>query len=222
MATRLELRTSIRTQLTSTTAFPDDLINQWINDAIRDYSLFFPREMFGLIECVNNKREYGYAYFASSVQVMSIISVEFPYLQTPKQFLYRLPRRSALFLDGPYYDVEPAESTLYLGKETKDGDYVGVVYNTTHATPAIDGSTLTVPDLHIEVLKLYVVWQACERLEMNNAVTTDGVTDLLTMLGLNGYRAERAYRSRLKELRESASKGGYGSNWVMDKWDGGY
>jgi hypothetical protein len=222
MATRLDLRNTIRTVLTNNLVFPDDLLNQLIGDAIRDYSLFFPRESFGQIECVNDKREYGFAYFASSAQVMSIVSVEYPRGLTPKEFLYRLPRRSALFLDGPYYDVDAAEATLFLGKETKAGEYVGVVYNTSHATPLVDGSTLSVPDMHVEVLKLYVVWQACERLEMNNAMTTDGATNLLNMLGLNGYRAERAYRNRLKELRESASKGGYGSNWVMDKWDGGY
>jgi hypothetical protein len=107
-----------------------------------------------------------------------------------------------------------------IGEDPAAGEKIGLTYTAEHAIPSADSTVLTVPDHHLEALKLFILWQATKELELKEAKEPDKTTLLLNLLGLNAFRAERSYRTKIQDLQQaSAAPGGYAGPWVVDQYD---
>lgn len=223
MTTRQEFRDgSLRSLLASQTVFPDSLLNAWIDEAVRDYSLHFPRQISKTLEALAaGQREFSYASLGSPEAVYAITRVEYPLGAVPRSFLQRLPRDHPAFEGGRYYDLVN-DGAIEVGMSLQAGESLGVLYLTHHLVPASDITSLTVPDDHLEALKLYVVLQAVRKLEMDQAANPEQASLLLSMLGANASRAARLYQAQIRLYRQAAGQGAFTGPWSMDRWDRAY
>jgi hypothetical protein len=120
----------------------------------------------------------------------------------------------------PVYDVRGHPPiSLVLGEEPATGENISLTYSAEHSLPTVDSAVISAPDHHLEAIKLFAIWQALHQLEMTEAFTPDKTTLLLNMLGINAFRAERAYRSKIQEYQEADSAAGVVGPWMMDSFD---
>ena len=215
---RLELRKVIREILSDNVSWPDSSINAWINEALRDFSNYFPRITSQDINCTQDDRTYS-LYECEGLR--EVLSVEFPQGDDPPRFVSRLSEKSPNFIGGPYYDLPfiATPGTIVLGEYPNTGDQIGVLFAGDHPLPTSDFISITVKERHWGALVLYVQWQAIRELEMDEAREPDDSNIVLSMLGLNSGRAERLYRSKLREYKATEAGGGPAGPWVMDGQD---
>ena len=215
MTTLAEFRASLRNLLTDKTQWREALLTNWVQDAIRDYSMNFPRLVRSTIAAATGTRTYA----LSEYLIITIRAVEYPTGQTPRRLLAPLSRAHPGFDGSASYDLSADNLFLYMGESPTSGESILIEYDSLHAIPASDAVELTIPAQHTELLRLYVIWKACVSLEMDENVSVDRKREMMNALGLNAYRAERAYRSRLKEALRTATHSGVAGQWKMDKYD---
>ncbi len=216
MTTRGGMRTMIRGALTDLSTWPDTKVNTWINEAIQDYSNYFPTQVEAYINCVTAQRIYSLSAYTG---IMTVLQVEYPNGEEPPRFLLRRPE-TGNFFNLPVYDLRGDPPTeLVTGEEPTTGEKIRIIYNAQHAAVNSDSASLTVPDKHLEAIKLYVVWQAVKELEMNEQMDPDTKTLILNTLGINAYRSERSYNTIIRDYLESSAPGGYSGPWQVDRYD---
>ena len=220
MTTRQEFREEyLREALSDTVAWPDATLNLWIEQAVIDYSQYFPFETYGQQDINSVTRQFsGEGGWAGSGTVLGVTRVEYPADQDPPRYLLFKPETSEDFLDGPYYDIKE-NWQIVIGETPTIGEVIRVRYITHHLRPALDGTTLSVPNAHLEALRLFVIWQAAKELELNEAANPDRTSIYLSLIGTSAMRAERTYKAKIRELQAIPGKGVYGGPWVMDGFD---
>ena len=217
MTTRLNLLSAIRETLADRSAWPDATLHTWIAAAVRDYNNFFPRRTSAAISCAAGTRLYSLAAYPG---FQAVALVEYPRGETPPSYLERRPEASPNFCGQPVYDLRGSPpAALVLGETPTAGETIELHYLCDHAVPGDDAVPLTIPDRHLELLKLYVIWQAVSALEMAENLHPDQGMLLLSALRLNAANAESAYRSRLQELLAAAAPTGCAGPWRMDNRD---
>ena len=216
MTTLQQIRAHVRNLLYDEDEWSDSRLNSWINDALRDYSVYFPRRFEANISASTGVREYTLTNYDN---LMAILLVEYPTGEDPQRYLERRPVTSDNFEDEQVYDVlgDPPQE-LIIGEEPTTGETIAIDYTAIHTAVANDTDTLTIPDYHFEAIKLFTQWQAIKRLKITEAKDPSGTT-LLTMFGINSVRAERLYRLKIDEYLEKSASGGYAGPWVMDGHD---
>jgi hypothetical protein len=217
MTTLGELRATLREILPDAGVWPDASINAWIQEAIRDFSGYFPLELSGLLDLTANVRVYALAGLAE--EIFAVVQVEYPYGEDPPRFLAR-KQESAGIVGEAVFDVRgnpPAE--LVLGEKPADGEQARVVYTCGHAIPEDDSDVITVPSNRQEAIIEFVRWQAVRQAEMNETMAPDTKNLLLSMIGLNSGRAERIYRAKIRDYQSQEAAGGYVAGWRMDGKD---
>jgi len=217
MTTLAQIRAIVREVLADTTQWPDATLNVWINQAIRDYSHYFPDYATEAIPCVTDDTTYalGATYAAG---IISLIRVEYPDGETPPRYLQRLNDGSQFFLNGPYYDIrgDPPEE-LRLGESPTTGEYVEVSYTKAHKALSANADATTVPDRHLEALSIFCVWKAAEEIFATEEIDPDTREFLVSQMGLNAIRYERIYRNKIAEY-QSGSASERSGPWGMDKY----
>jgi hypothetical protein len=210
-------RDTIRWILTDATIWRDSMLNGWIKDAIRDYSNYFPLETSLKLDCTAATREYS---LASAGEVLGVISVEYPDGQTPPRYLQRMVETHAIFWDHPYYDIRQG-STQYLviGESPAAADDIIFRYLTLHTNPTSDSSTLTIPDEHLEALRLYVYWRALVHIALDQDIDVGRKSNIITSLGGTAKEAEYAYHYKLRGFTAPAPLTGLAGSWHMDADD---
>jgi len=218
MTNRRDFRQYIREILDDNVQWPDATVNAWIDDAIRDFSNYFSRAVAVDINCVADQHVYS---FSSYDGLREVLGVEYPKGQDPPRWISRLSEQSPSFRDGPYYDLVGGipPGAMELGEAPKTGDQITMDYQADHTIPTTDMSSITVEERHWQALYLFVQWQAIRELEMAEARDTDESNIVLSMLGLNSGRAERLYRSKIREYKATEASGGAVGPWVMDSND---
>ncbi len=214
--TKADLRALIRVVLPDVTEWPDASLNQWITDAVRDYSIYFPRKVELIDDCVAGQRSYT---VSTPAVFQGVVSVEYPYGQTPVRFLKRKNYQEPGFEGGPYYDVILESGTIWIGETPTAAQDYRCVYLANHTPPALDTTALTMPDSHVDALKLYAVWMAA--LEVETSLLPSPTIDvyLITQLKNNVSMAERAYRAKINDLRKTSVQSGTSGPWEMDTKD---
>lgn len=188
-------------------------INQWINDAIAEYSIYFPRESSLLISLVEGQSAY------SLENVRRVVAVSYPASADPPVYLQRGDHRLGEgFYGTPRYDVlgEPPTS-LILGPAVRSGEQVEVRVLGDHDYPAADATPLTVPDRHLELLVLFVRLAAAQEIASQEMMDPQVTTLLSSTLSTNAGRAGREYRLKLKEYLQAESLGGQPLAWGWDE-----
>jgi hypothetical protein len=223
MTTLAELRATLREILPSTTQWPEATINSWIQEAIQDFSGYFPRETSGLLNLTDDERVYALSNLAGGSStaggIFAVIQVEYPYDEDPPRFLAR-KQESAGIVGEAVFDVRGAPpSDLVLGEKPSTGEQARVVYTCGHTKPVDDSDVITVPDNRLEAIIEFVRWQAVREAEMNETMDPDTKNLVLSEIGLNSGRAERIYRAKIRDYQGQEAGGGYVSGWQMDDKD---
>ena len=220
MTTLAELRATVREILPSAEVWPEATINAWIQEAIQDFSGYFPRETSGLLDLTDDERVYALSDLAGGI--FAVIQVEYPYGEDPPRFLAR-KQESAGIVGEAVFDVRGSPpSDLVLGEKPSTGEQARVVYTCGHTKPTDDDDVITVPDNRLEAIIEFVRWQAVREAEMNETMDPDTKNLVLSEIGLNSGRAERIYRAKIRDYQGQEAGGGYVSGWQMDDKDRGY
>ena len=222
MTDRENLRELARRRLADTTDpvhWSDLQLNQWINDAIADYSVYFPRLLTYELKLVADQYEYS---LAGLTNPWHIVRVEYPVSDDPPSYLTRrrvTDKRG--FRGGYYYDVlgtPPATLVIANGDWATNDDCV-VTYEADHAYLDEDTDTCTVPELHLELILLFVRMAALQEEAARETQDPRTNTLILGTLGLNAGRAEREYRAKLGEFLRQTGMTAQVAGWAMP--DGG-
>lgn len=202
MATREEARNLIRRRLGDLNAplsFSDLQINQWLNDAIADYSVHFPRQLAADLAATTGQHEYS---LASLVNPQALLRVEYPTGDDPPTYLIRSDEATPRFYGGDYYDIQGERpQALIVGPDATTGETIRVDYLADHAYANEDEDVLTVPDSHLEALILFARVAALQALENREEQSPDPTTILVTMMSQAVQRATQQYHTKLRELK---------------------
>lgn len=221
-------RDTLRAILKDKTLWRDAMLNGWIKDAIRDYSNYFPMEAVHQIDCQEGVREYS---LSTPGEVLGVLSVEYPEGQDPPRFLQRKSELAAGFWDGPYYDLrmplldtaasgDPAiYPVLVIGEAPAASEDILLRYLTVHRLPSSDSSSLTIPDEHLEAIRLFVYWKALTQISLDQEVDLGRKSAILTALGHSAKDAEYAYHYKIKSFFGPAPNTGLTGPWKMDDSD---
>lgn len=220
--TRSDLRNLVRRRLgdTSTPYHWSDLqINQWINDAIADISIHFPRTHDAMIACSAGEHAYDLP-----TDFHGAVSVEYPSGEDPPEYLARgsYLQRYLWDRDG-YYDIlthhdQTDTAEIWLSAEPADGESIHIHYQAEHAMLDDDSDICTIPDRHLELVVMFVRWASYQELASTESADPDPTNLALGTLELNAYRAKREYRTKIVEWKAAEAESATAS-WRMDKWD---
>jgi hypothetical protein len=228
MYTLAAFRATLRSVLKDKTVWRDTMLNGWINDAVRDYSNYFPMEAWYKIDCSANVREYE---LSTALEVLGVINVEYPDGRTPPRYLQRLSETHPNFWDGPYYDIrqpnmnmltqgEPAiYPYLVIGEKPAAADDIIIRYLTVHRVPSQDCAYFTIPDEHFEAIRLFVYWKAIASIALDQDIDAGRKSNIMTALGGTTKDAEYAYHYKLRSFQGPAPLTGIAGPWPMDKKD---
>ncbi len=222
MTTKAELRLGMRKLLTDATAFPDSQVDEWTKQAVYDYSLHFPYPRTATWHTVAGTRSYVVYAEAAVTIVHGVLGVEYPTGNEPPTMLRRKDERQADFYGGAYYDLrlEGYSLTLVLGQTPSNAsDSIGFTYLSEHTYPSLESTTLTIPEKHLELVRLFVHWKALSSLELSEEMDVQRKADVLHALGFNALRAEQVYRERIQQVLQESAPGGWTGGWKMDSKD---
>lgn len=193
------------------------MLTGWIKDAIRDYSNYFPLEASLKIDCTASTREYA---LTTAGEVIGVLSVEYPDGETPPRYLQRKLETSPGFWDQPFYDIRQGSSQyLVIGESPAATEDIIFRYLTVHTNPANDAATLTVPDEHMEALRLFVYWKALVHIALDQDVDPGRKTAIMNALGGTAKDAEYAYHYKLRSFAGPSPQTGLTGPWTMDDND---
>lgn len=201
-------------------------VNQWINDAIADYSQHFP-----ILTQVNLATVAGQnSYLLSGIR--RILGVEYPLSVAGPAVENRLllldhTRPEFLNLAG-YYDVDyspqaNSEVILWLSGAmagcppglTDDCRCTG---QADHSYLDDDSDETTLPERNLELVMLYVRWAAFQELASSESANPDPTSLAMGTLELNASRAQRLYLVALQETKRAESES-RSVEWKLDRWD---
>jgi hypothetical protein len=206
--------------------WPQATIEEWVVEAIRDYTQTFPRTIKTTITVSGTSPGHE---FDLSADYISMLLVEYPGDEDPPVYLKRRSRAHPRFYGYQgYYDVEPTQdmtnvASLFLSVEPSDGEKITWTAKCHHDTTLSSGDDITVPEHHEGLLLLFVLWQAFkERLateEQDTDTTLAGHVTLLQQLVKGATQAEKEYKAALQRARANVADGGYSGPWQVDDHD---
>jgi hypothetical protein len=223
MINRGELRASLRQTLADTTVWPDAALNRWIDEAVADYSGYFRLPYRAGIPAVTGMTVYELD-FAGKL-VFDVLTVKYLTTADPPVYLSRMDQTDPRFFLGHNYDIYcDGDFTFQRMIVSKaPGKELGVYwisYEASHPRPTNDTFVLTVPDNHLDALRLYVVWKAFQQIEAEKALAAVDYVDTglvaLPLVGSSAARAAGLYRQKIRDLSSRATAGGYVGPWRME------
>lgn len=212
--------------------FSDGQLTQWLNAAIRDYSIHFPRK-----KNVEIAMTPGTHYYSLPLDFHSVLTVQYsrfnPSLtpQPPEYFTPRSHKHPDFWRRDGFYDVwkhqeEIIQSWLIISRSPFAAqDAIICYYHGDHPALVNPGDVCSLPERHLHLLDFFVRWMALQNLSTQESLSpttsVDGALALLDKYEANVRQAEAAYRNVMAEARAAESETGV-SEWRMDKWDGRY
>jgi hypothetical protein len=211
---------------TAAGTWPQDTVESWVIDAIRDYSQHFPATR--VINISVSGSSPGHV-FNISTDLIAVHLVEYPLGEDPPVYLKRRARTHPQFYHHPgYYDYfvphdQSDYADIYLSQEPSDGEVITVTFSCNHDVTLSSGDDLTVPYQHEGLLILFVLWQAFkERLsteEQDPDKSLAGNVTLLQQLVKGATQAEAEYRRALKHAMTARSESAIVGPWTVDEND---
>jgi hypothetical protein len=220
-----DLRDSIRLTLTGSAAWPDASLDAWIKDAIRFYSLEFPRTWRHTQAMTTGTQAYA---VPGGHGFMSVLSVEYPSGQTPAEYLLQVAESSADFASGgEFYALrgvadsisdqkdDTAAAYIVFAQTVATGKSAVITYAGAHPLPTVadDDAQITVPVAHWEALYAFVDFRAHWELETDQALTISTVSIVLAQLGQEARRAWNRYKETIDRIRSLSATPAQLVNW---------
>ncbi|MBI4494778.1 MAG: hypothetical protein HY690_18535 [Chloroflexi bacterium] len=149
MTTRATLRAQVRSELNDGGAvplWPDERLNQWLAEAVRDYGRSLPREATATLASVADQAAY-----ALPADTLRVVRVEHP------QGVVRVVGGDGVDVAG--YEVFSAQLVLAPAPHAS-GESIALRYLARYAEPATDGEALATPAEDDQVLAWYACWRA--------------------------------------------------------------
>ena len=208
MATLATLRARCRLILASVADWPDTDLNAWIADAVRFYSVEFPRALRYDLSLITGTRVYDLPAGCSGVT-----AVEYPSGEDPAAYLVQADEWSALFqVGGDCYALCGIADTVAAASDTAlmgivfpwavtTGEHAMISYLGLHRVPVADTDVISVPEAHSEALIAFVDFRAHWALETDEAVTLSTVSIILSQLGQEARLAWRRYKEVVDRLQ---------------------
>ena len=209
VTTLATLRARCRLILASVADWPDADLNAWIADAVRFYSLEFPRALRHDLALATGTRVYDLPAGCSVVT-----AVECPTGEEPARYLVRADEWSPLFqVGGDCYALRGIADSVVATSDTAltaivfpwavtTGQHAMISYLGLHRVPAADADVISVPEAHSEALIAFVDFRAHWALETDEAVTLSTVSIILSQLGQEARLAWRRYKEVMDRLQE--------------------
>ena len=200
----------------------DDItLDSWINMAIRDLSVYFPRTVEYTLSTTANTR----AYDLETVH-KAVISVEYPTGEDPPVYLkQRSYTHPDFWIEDGYYDfIKPADADslnppqLYISEKPPAGETITLRLHVDHDELSSGSDACTLLPRHLPLIPLFVRWKACQRFSTQEGMDPGPLTTLAFTQEINAIRAERAYRAALEGALQAESDSGLGV-WRSDKFD---
>ena len=206
---RSELRSTIRETLPDHSIWSDTMLNTWIGSAIRSYSVYFPLQTSSEIACSTGIRTYSLLGLDG---LRGVLRVAYPAGENAR-WLLRWSEQ-AVSKGLPVYALrgEPPH-TLLLGPEVKDGESVEILYLADYPLPSNDQVDLGLPEVAVELVSLYVLWQSARRLEMQAASEPLGNTYPEAVAWQTSRNLQQAYHNLIESLLSRQAPGGYSGPW---------
>ena len=201
-------------------------VNQWINDAIADYSLHFPLISQLSLATVAGQNHYPLTGIRRILGVEYPLSAAGPALENPlRQLEHTCPEFLA---QAGYYDVvySPAagsEVELWLsgviaGCPAALAADCRCACQADHSYLDDDSDATSLPERHLELVMLYVRWAAFQELASSESANPDPTSLAMSTLELNAYRAQRLYLAALQEVKHAESESRLVC-WKLDLYD---
>jgi hypothetical protein len=200
-------------------------IDDWINQAIRDLSIHFPR-----ISDYTMNTTLGTHVYDMETYIKGVISVEYPTGQNPPRFLSRKIYTDPKFwLSEGYYDfIKPNTSDSLLPPQLYVSDYTPVGTNlisvkcTIDHAPLVDsGDECTVLERHYHLIGLFVRWKALSERSSHESMDPSPLAMRASLMENATMKAEAAYIAALNRALAAENDSGQAS-WKMDRFDGLY
>jgi len=201
--------------------YADAQLTDFINQAIRDLSMHFPR--FGIYDVSTTAGTH--IYDLETIHT-GIISCEYPAAQDPPVFL---KRRSFLhpdfWIQDGYYDfIKPGDADsanppqLYLSTSPAASETITLKVTTEHDALSTGSDSVTLQDRHCHLIGLFVRWKCWQELSIQEGIAPGPLSTLTFTFETNAKRAEEAYRASLQAAIGAESESVI-AKWRMDKFD---
>lgn len=190
-------------------------LKEWLNDAIRDYSIHFKRQRTATITTVADDRAYDLPS-----DFVAVLSVEYPTGESVPEYLVKRPFTHGDFWDNPgYFDIvargdDQNDSELWISEKPANGETITVEYEAWHDWELTASSYVTVPAVHHHVLIAYVVWQSSLNLQMAEQQNpTSNSSLLMSQHAQNANMLRRQYLEALAKAGKAQSGQGGVVSW---------
>lgn len=202
-------------------------IEEWLTDAIRDYSKYLPRIV---LYTYSSGSDYTEVQMPENFQ--AVVSVAEYSGSTRVRYLSRKAYDHEDFVNGNgyFYDVrrrrDVADGDMVVFSytvPTANGMYIE--YQADHEWSLIQGSPytvpITVPARDEPILIQYCVWMAWRERTGKEVANPDTSTILLSQMDTNAGRQKRIYDQMIRDAINMPT-GEMAASWKMDKWQGRY
>ena len=145
--------------------------------------------------------------------------VEYPINQDPLEYLtFRDINDMRGFFDGDYYFVLGVPPTaIILGPgDWATGAKAELTYLSDHSYPDDDADVITVPDLHLELITLFVVSCALQDALALQSQNPSVASWSLANLSNNAGRAMNEYRMKVEAYQKTWQTGSQVKGWGLD------
>lgn len=211
-----DLLAQVRLYLADETVWPDDTIYGYMVDAVRFYSVEFPRRSYRTLDLTTGTQAYDLWG-----DLREVLKVEYPAGESPPEYLDRVPLGSPALGNGEdVYAVTGAvfasldvNTEIVFGPTVATGEDAVIHYLGLHRIDLskLTDAEITVPEEHLEALHALIDFRAHWQLESAEAVDIGTSSIELSQLGENARRAWNRYKeitARLQELHVVSAPAG--------------
>ena len=189
---------------TAEATYTQTQVEQWLKDAIRDYSLHFPRQLSHTISTTADQRTYSLPALFTDM-----LSVEYPAGQDNPEYLTRRAYTHESFWGNNHYDIVPREddsdqTELWIGPEPAASESITIEYHAYHNYDIDSADPVTVPQVHHHILIIYVMWQSIKLLQTNEQQNPTSSSSL--MMSLLAQNAQQEYNNYIKAMKDAVKE----------------
>lgn len=201
--------------------WPQNLVEEWCLEGIRDYNQHFPRTRSTTVATTADVRQYDLP-----ADFRGVVSVEYPTGEDPPQFLLQRSRLGKQFWGRRgYFDVIARNDAanvaeLVISEKPQAGQTITLEYLADHELALESTDEITVPGRHEGIIVEFCIWRAwLELLAGEQQAPTSNSSLLMSQYASNADRAKRAYVESLARALRAGEGKSASVAWRLDKWD---